>query len=235
MGGGGGPARSAWAGRFSSKRRTGRAGRDSLPFTLPGYVHDVGAAFFPFGEVSPALRFLDLKAAGLEWRTGVYENGHPAPDGTCASIARDPNATASLVRQRRRRLATAGTRWQHGWAIGCRQHSPRAIARPGPAWRLGFGSILGSARAGLSSTSGDPRGCSRPNQPAIIPAVAACRSGAGGPLGRRPRPGARPAGGRQRLPRAGRRCGPLPTPISLRRFTEAGGPCGSDTHVDRSS
>ena len=32
----------------------------SEELTLPGYLHDVGAAFFPFAEDSPAFRHLDL-------------------------------------------------------------------------------------------------------------------------------------------------------------------------------
>ena len=63
--------------------------------TLPGYLHDVGAAFFPFAKASPAFRALDLAGAGLEWRGGRVESSHPAPDGTCASIARDPELAAS--------------------------------------------------------------------------------------------------------------------------------------------
>src|ERR1043166_6996068 len=67
----------------------------SLPFTLPGYLHDVGAAFFPFAQHSPAFRFLDLTGAGLEWRCAEYESAHPARDGTCPSIARDVDRAAA--------------------------------------------------------------------------------------------------------------------------------------------
>src|SRR5437879_5173853 len=56
--------------------------------TLPGYVHDVGAAFFPFAAESPAFAALDLAAVGLEWRHARRDSSHPAPDGTCVSIAR---------------------------------------------------------------------------------------------------------------------------------------------------
>ena len=48
------------------------------------FVHDVGAAFFPFADDSPAFRALDLTGAGLEWRNARVESCHPAPDGTCA-------------------------------------------------------------------------------------------------------------------------------------------------------
>src|SRR4029453_6680682 len=66
----------------------------SLETTLPGFVHDIGAAFFPFGEVSPAFRSLDLAGAGLQWHGGLYDSAHPGPDGRCPSIARDVNRAA---------------------------------------------------------------------------------------------------------------------------------------------
>ena len=37
----------------------------SAELTLPGFVHDIGAAFFPFGQTSPAFMPLDLPNAGL--------------------------------------------------------------------------------------------------------------------------------------------------------------------------
>ncbi len=58
----------------------------SLPLTLPGYLHDVGAAFFPFADYSPAFRFLNLTGAGLEWRNAVHESCHPAPDGSSGAL-----------------------------------------------------------------------------------------------------------------------------------------------------
>src|ERR1700758_4872523 len=55
----------------------------SEEMTLPGFLTDVGAAFFPFAEHSPALRSLDLPSTGLEWRRARCDSSHPAPDGTC--------------------------------------------------------------------------------------------------------------------------------------------------------
>jgi phytoene dehydrogenase-like protein len=56
--------------------------------TLPGFVHDVGAAFFPFGSVSPA--FVDLGlASAVDWLHMPVETCHPAPDGSVAAITRD--------------------------------------------------------------------------------------------------------------------------------------------------
>jgi phytoene dehydrogenase-like protein len=57
--------------------------------TRPGFVHDVGAAFFPFGKSSPAFRELDLVGNGLVWKNAEFESVHPAPDGTYAAISRD--------------------------------------------------------------------------------------------------------------------------------------------------
>ena len=57
--------------------------------TLPGHVHDVGAAFFPFAQASPAFRELDLGAHGLRWTFAEIDSAHPAPDGTVAVLARE--------------------------------------------------------------------------------------------------------------------------------------------------
>ena len=63
--------------------------------TLPGFVHDVGAAFFPFPRLSPAFRALDLEGQGLvQLRFAEFESCHPAPDGTVACISRDLGVTA---------------------------------------------------------------------------------------------------------------------------------------------
>lgn len=61
----------------------------SKELTLPGFVHDIGAAFFPFGQTSPALLPLDLPGAGLVWKHADYDSAHPAKDGSCAAISRD--------------------------------------------------------------------------------------------------------------------------------------------------
>jgi phytoene dehydrogenase-like protein len=63
--------------------------------TLPGFVHDVGAAFFPFPRLSPAFRALDLEGQGLvQLCFAEFESCHPAPDGTVACISRDLGVTA---------------------------------------------------------------------------------------------------------------------------------------------
>ncbi len=66
----------------------------SEELTLPGYVHDVGAAFFPFADESPAFRDLDLAGAGLRWINAPRESCHPAPDGSSVAISLDPDQSA---------------------------------------------------------------------------------------------------------------------------------------------
>ncbi len=73
---------------YEASERSGGACR-SAELTLPGFVHDEGAAFFPFGPVSPAFAALDLAGAGLVFRHAPYDSAHPAPDGSAAAISRD--------------------------------------------------------------------------------------------------------------------------------------------------
>jgi len=68
----------------------------SVESTLPGYKHDVGAAFFPWGSLSPAFRHLKLEQHGLRWHGAEIESAHPAPDGTIACISRDLDKAAKM-------------------------------------------------------------------------------------------------------------------------------------------
>src|SRR5262249_32771159 len=205
----------------------------SLPYTLPGYVHDVGAAFFPFGELSPALRQLDLPGAGLQWRAGTFESAHPPPDGTCASIARDAERTAhsfGIDGDAWRRFA----RWQE--RMGPRLVDALLAPLPafGPAWRLGIGNAMGLAAAGLSAAA---RYARRPFPTAaarrILPALALHVD-----LGPPDFSGAAlglvlallAAGSGFRVPVGGARA---ITEAILKRLTEAGGGIRLGTHVDR--
>ena len=69
----------------------------SAELTLPGFVHDVGAAFFPFGQTSPALLPLDLPGAGLVWKHAPFDSAHASADGTCSAIGRDLEATVRAL------------------------------------------------------------------------------------------------------------------------------------------
>jgi phytoene dehydrogenase-like protein len=71
-----------------AKGTPGRA-TQTRELTLPGCLHDVGAAFFPFGKTSPALLSLELPSAGLIRKHAPFGSAHPARHGSCVSIARD--------------------------------------------------------------------------------------------------------------------------------------------------
>jgi phytoene dehydrogenase-like protein len=125
----------------------------SLPLTLPGFVHDVGAAFFPFAQDSPPLKELDLAGAGLRWAHAPRESCHPAPDGSCATICRDPERSAAS-------FGADGPAWK-GLALWQRAMGSRlaeALLSPlpalGAAWRLGVGNILKLGMCGLDTPSG---------------------------------------------------------------------------------
>jgi phytoene dehydrogenase-like protein len=66
----------------------------SAELTLPGFIHDVGAGFFPLVQLSPAFAELDLERLGVAWAHARYDSCHPARDGSYACISRDPSVTA---------------------------------------------------------------------------------------------------------------------------------------------
>ena len=82
----------------------------SAATTLPGFVHDVGAAVMPLGYASPAWNDLPLAEHGLRWIAPEAEFGQPL-DGARAAIAyRDIGRTADGLgadADRYRRLARA--------------------------------------------------------------------------------------------------------------------------------
>ncbi len=125
----------------------------SQEFTLPGYLHDVGAAFFPFAQHSPALRSLDLGGAGLQWRNAHRESSHPAPNGTCVTIARDLDLTMGSFGVDAPVWAQLA-RWQT--TMGDRLAGALLAPLPalGAAWRLGISNLFNLAVAGLRSTAG---------------------------------------------------------------------------------
>lgn len=80
--------------------------------TRPGFLHDVGAAFFPWAKLSPAFRSLPLEEHGLRWRRASFDSCHPAADGSYACIAGDHDRTAAHFGN-----AEDGERWRRiaGW------------------------------------------------------------------------------------------------------------------------
>src|SRR5581483_1974112 len=124
--------------------------------TLPGYVHDVGAAFFPFAADSPAFRALDLPGAGLTWSNAPRESCHPAPDGSSVSIARDMDLSAAS-------FGADAAAWRRLAEWGHRMGDRLAAALLGPlpnlgaAWRIGPSSLAKLAVRGLRTTAGFSR------------------------------------------------------------------------------
>jgi len=124
----------------SSRRPGGALGSDEL--TRPGFVHDVGAAFFPFGQTSPAFRELDLGRAGVEWCHLPIESCHPALDGSSACIARDVELSAAHFGSEQ-----DGQTWRKLAAFHARVEPEllRLLLGPfptlGPAWQLGLGDL----------------------------------------------------------------------------------------------
>ena len=121
--------------------------------TLPGYLHDVGAAFFPFADDSPAFRFLDLPGAGLSWTNAPHESCHPAPDGSCVTISREIDVSAAS-------FGVDGPAWRRlaEWRLVMADRLAAALLAPlpgfGAAWRLGLKNIFQLSFAGLRTTAG---------------------------------------------------------------------------------
>jgi len=100
--------------------------------TLPGFVHDVGAGFFPFHRASRAFQHLDLTAHGLVWAYADIESCHPAPDGSVACITRDSDVSAARFGTRE-----DGERWRTlvRWHAGIERALLDALLEPVPAIR----------------------------------------------------------------------------------------------------
>ncbi len=113
-----------------ARRPGGALGSEEL--TLPGFVHDVGAAFFPFAHSSPAFRELDLEQAGVEWKHLPIESCHPALDGSHACIARDSQFSAAHFGSARDGLA-----WQKLAAFHARLEPKLLATLLGPFPSLG--------------------------------------------------------------------------------------------------
>ena len=125
----------------------------SEELTLPGYLHDVGAAFFPFADDSPAFRHLNLTGAGLQFGNAPYESSHPAPDGSCASISRD-------IERSVRSFGPDGPAWRRlaDWQRLMGDRLAAALLAPlpafSPAWRLGLSHLVQLANYGLKTPAG---------------------------------------------------------------------------------
>jgi phytoene dehydrogenase-like protein len=126
----------------------------SEPLTLPGFVHDVGAAFFPFALDSPAFCALDLGGVGLQWRHARRDSAHPSVDGSCVAISRDVDlAEKSFGPQDGvawRRLAVWGRRMGAGLSELLLAPLPDLRA----AVNLGVGNLCRFGLAGVQTSAG---------------------------------------------------------------------------------
>jgi phytoene dehydrogenase-like protein len=69
----------------------------SMELTLPGFLHDFGAAVFPLGAGSPFFSSLPLQRQGLEWIHSPAPLAHPLDDGTAVVLERNlDDARSSL-------------------------------------------------------------------------------------------------------------------------------------------
>ncbi|MFD8911642.1 phytoene desaturase family protein [Streptomyces sp. NPDC059575] len=60
----------------------------------PDFVNDLFSSFYPLAAASPVIRDLHLEEEGLRWSHAPAVLAHPLPDGRCAVLDRDRNATA---------------------------------------------------------------------------------------------------------------------------------------------
>ncbi|AFL88006.1 phytoene dehydrogenase-like oxidoreductase [Terriglobus roseus DSM 18391] len=67
--------------------------------TLPGFLHDAGAAVFPLGIASPFFKTLPLREHGLQWIEPDVPLAHPLDGGDCVGQMHDLDETAALLGQ----------------------------------------------------------------------------------------------------------------------------------------
>lgn len=63
--------------------------------TLPGFLHDVCSAVHPMAASSPAFASFPLEREGLEWIDPPSALAHPFDDGSCLTVERSIDDTAS--------------------------------------------------------------------------------------------------------------------------------------------
>jgi phytoene dehydrogenase-like protein len=78
-------------------RETVGGGLRSGELTLPGFIHDIGAAVHPMAAASPFFRSLDLSQYGLELVHSSAPLAHPLDDDTAVMLERSIEATAEAL------------------------------------------------------------------------------------------------------------------------------------------
>ena len=69
----------------------------SAEVTATGYTSDLFSAFYPLAGASPVLAALDLGEHGLTWSHAPTVLSHLFPDGRCATLSRDLEATSQSL------------------------------------------------------------------------------------------------------------------------------------------
>ncbi|HET7583926.1 MAG TPA: NAD(P)/FAD-dependent oxidoreductase [Gemmatimonadaceae bacterium] len=72
-------------------------GARSAELTIPGFVHDVCSAVYPFARLSPFFRAYPLEAHGLSLIYPPAALAHPFDDGTAALLLNSVSETAALL------------------------------------------------------------------------------------------------------------------------------------------
>ncbi len=80
----------------------------SAEVAAAGFVSDLFSAFYPLAAASPVLAALDLGEHGLAWSHAPTVLSHVFPDGRCATLSRDLEATVSS-------LSAFDSRDGHAW------------------------------------------------------------------------------------------------------------------------
>lgn len=70
-------------------------GTRSSELTLPGFIHDVCSAIYPFGRTSPFFAAAGLERRGIRWIDPPIAIGHPLDDGSAVLVTRDVDETAA--------------------------------------------------------------------------------------------------------------------------------------------
>jgi phytoene dehydrogenase-like protein len=108
----------------------------SQALTLPGFIHDLHAAFVPMTAVSPAMAELELERHGVTWVNPPIVAAHPFEDGRAIALHRDVEATVAS-------LGAAGPAWRDAMAqlLPIAEPLARTILAPLPPVR-GVATVL---------------------------------------------------------------------------------------------
>src|SRR6266540_6368756 len=72
-------------------------GARTAEVTLPGFRHDLGAAFLPLATVAPAITGRDLSSYGLRLLHAPLPAAHPFPGNQAIALGRSPAETAASI------------------------------------------------------------------------------------------------------------------------------------------